>query len=208
MTQKQTSLLNKLKREGENFITPGIISLLIIILILATAFVLYPKGGEQEEIVPNNEEQLQKDTKLESRENSRVNTHVVVTGDSLSSIAQTFYGDKDKWPILAAENNIGNPDIIHVGTPIRIPNLEEQTSSTSTEIQENSEQEISKTQDGENLITRTVITGDTLWEFSKEYYGTGYLWFKIRDANPNKVGLLPNGRPLITPGTILVIPSN
>lgn len=206
MTKQGISFFEKFNNEAKTFITPGTVSLFLIILILFAAFSFFPKGSEKTNSIEQSQEQLQENTKLENKENPRVRTHVVVSGDSLSSIAQTFYGDKEKWPILAAENNIGNPDIIHVGTPIRIPNLEEQTSSTSTQVQNDSELENSAQTQEAQQQTHLVVAGDTLWELSQKYYGTGYLWFKIRDANQNKVGLLPNGRPLITPDTVLVIP--
>lgn len=49
--------------------------------------------------------------------------HVVVEGDSLSSIAEAEYGDGDRWPTVfeANRNQIGNPDLIFHGQRLRIP---------------------------------------------------------------------------------------
>lgn len=48
--------------------------------------------------------------------------YVVKSGDSLSKIAQAVYGDMNRWPdILAANPEITNPNLIHVGQTIKIP---------------------------------------------------------------------------------------
>jgi hypothetical protein len=57
-------------------------------------------------------------------------THVVVTGDSLSAIAKTYYNDMDLWPILFARNHdiIGSdPDKIKVGQSLAVPSQEKLT---------------------------------------------------------------------------------
>ena len=53
----------------------------------------------------------------------------------------------------------------------------------------------------------TVVRGDTLWEIAEAAYGDGSMWTKIRDANLDQIGTLPNGsRALIVPGQVLVLP--
>lgn len=53
-----------------------------------------------------------------------------------------------------------------------------------------------------------VQLGDTLWEIAEGAYGDGSAWTKIEAANLDSIGYLPNGEhALITPGTVLVIPS-
>ncbi len=50
----------------------------------------------------------------------------------------------------------------------------------------------------------TVQLGDTLWEISEGYYGTGFRWTEILNKNEDKVGTLPNGeRALIFPNVVL-----
>lgn len=51
-------------------------------------------------------------------------TYVVKSGDSLSKIAKHFYGDAGKWKKIHAANadKIPNPDLIHPGLQLTIPN--------------------------------------------------------------------------------------
>lgn len=52
-----------------------------------------------------------------------------------------------------------------------------------------------------------VKCGDTLWEIAEAKYGDGTQWTKIRDANADKIGTLPNGSlALIEVGTVLALP--
>ncbi len=47
--------------------------------------------------------------------------YTVQAGDTLSSIAQQFYGDEMKYKDIAHANNISNPDMIQVGQKLQIP---------------------------------------------------------------------------------------
>ncbi len=50
-------------------------------------------------------------------------TYVVVSGDSLSKIAQRQYGDMNQWRRIyeANQDQIKDPDLIHPGQKLRIP---------------------------------------------------------------------------------------
>ena len=50
--------------------------------------------------------------------------YVVQKGDSLSKIAKGQYGDAAKWKKIfdANRDQIANPDLIHPGQKLRIPN--------------------------------------------------------------------------------------
>ncbi|MFW6143488.1 MAG: LysM peptidoglycan-binding domain-containing protein, partial [Patescibacteria group bacterium] len=53
----------------------------------------------------------------------------------------------------------------------------------------------------------TVKNGDTLWEIAEARYGSGFEWTKIRDANSEQIGYLPDGsQALIEVGQTLVLP--
>lgn len=45
----------------------------------------------------------------------------VASGDSLSKIAQKFYGDAQAYPRIASANNINPSAILYIGQPLRIP---------------------------------------------------------------------------------------
>ena len=49
--------------------------------------------------------------------------YIVKTGDNLSKIAKQFYGDPGKWKKIHAANadKIPNPDLIHPGLELTIP---------------------------------------------------------------------------------------
>jgi nucleoid-associated protein YgaU len=49
--------------------------------------------------------------------------HTVVSGDTLSGIAQQFYGDATFWPRIfdANRDQIADPDVIYVGQVLRVP---------------------------------------------------------------------------------------
>ena len=51
------------------------------------------------------------------------NSYTVKKGDSLSKIAKQFYGDANKWKKIHAANadKIPNPDLIHPGLQLTIP---------------------------------------------------------------------------------------
>lgn len=50
-------------------------------------------------------------------------TYAVQSGDSLSAIAQSVYGDAGRWPEIfeANKDQISNPNLIHPGQELRIP---------------------------------------------------------------------------------------
>jgi nucleoid-associated protein YgaU len=51
--------------------------------------------------------------------------HTVVSGDWLSKIAQTYYGDATKYDVIFEANKpmLSDPDKIYPGQLLRIPNL-------------------------------------------------------------------------------------
>jgi LysM domain len=48
-------------------------------------------------------------------------THVVVRGDTLAGIANRYYGNRDRWPEIAARNAIADPRSLRVGQRLVVP---------------------------------------------------------------------------------------
>ncbi|HSX58168.1 MAG TPA: LysM peptidoglycan-binding domain-containing protein [Candidatus Saccharimonadales bacterium] len=206
--------------QSKSNIISGVLALALIIVGFAVFNTFASHTGEQ----AKPKEQTKTETKEETNSKKTLGTsdssssknqsktskpspkiHVVVRGESLSKISLAYYSDAAKWTVIAAENKLANPQIIHAGNKLVIPDLQNQTSSITTSPQQtkNSSSTVNTPK------TYTVVRGDSLWTISQHFYnGNGYLWYKIRDANPGKVGLLPNGRPLITPGSVLTIPNS
>ena len=50
--------------------------------------------------------------------------YTVRRGDSLSKIATTFYGDRNKWRVIVYYNNISHPSLVEPGETYLIPKPE------------------------------------------------------------------------------------
>ena len=61
------------------------------------------------------------DLKHDIEVKSGVQRYTVQSGDSLSKIAKHFYGDPQKFAVIARANDIANPDLIKVGEELEIP---------------------------------------------------------------------------------------
>ncbi|WP_133067032.1 LysM peptidoglycan-binding domain-containing protein, partial [Mycolicibacterium sphagni] len=48
-------------------------------------------------------------------------TYTVVAGDTLSAIAERFYGDGNRYQQIADASGIANPDLIQPGQVLTIP---------------------------------------------------------------------------------------
>lgn len=101
--------------------------------------------------------------------------HTVASGETLSGLAQHFYDDGTFFPVLAAANHIGDPNVVRVGRSLLISELGD--------------------------VGHTVIAGETLSERARRWYGAAQLHpiisFPNRIADPDHVEV---GRVLIRPG--------
>lgn len=131
----------------------------------------------------------------------------VVKGDTLSAIAQRFYGDPNKYPLISGlkENNITNPNLIHAGNIFVITPIS-QLASVPTQLPASG---IPPSESVQLPSQHLVQESETLWGLAEKYYDSGYEWYKIGEANSDQVGYLPDGsgrKALIVPGQILIIP--
>lgn len=107
--------------------------------------------------------------------------YTVIRGDTLYSIAKRFYGNSDLWPEIYAKNinKIDNPDLIFPGQIFTIPTLPS------------------------GYKTWVVLSGDTLYDIARRFYGDSSKWGLIREAN---IGIIKNPN-LIYTKQILKIPT-
>ncbi|WP_088889130.1 LysM peptidoglycan-binding domain-containing protein [Leptolyngbya ohadii] len=106
--------------------------------------------------------------------------YTVQAGDTLSSIAVRFYGNRERWREIyeANRNVIGNdPNRLRAGIQLVLS--------------------------GSNIKTYTVQAGDTLSSIAQRFYGIGRGWGLIYEANRSTIGSDPNQ---LRPGIQLIIP--
>lgn len=123
--------------------------------------------------------------------------YTVVSGDTLWSIAERFYGNKCPWTKIYEDNAeiIRDANKIYVGQVITIYLTEEQITSSSSAVNP----EKSVTVDGETYV---VQSGDSLCKIAVKFYDNGHQWRKIYETN-QEVLRAPSK---IYAGQVLVIP--
>ena len=87
--------------------------------------------------------------------------HTIQPGESLSMVAKTYYGDYQKFPIIAEFNNMSDATQITVGQKIKVPEIEGAALLRK-------KQEI---ETGEKYIIHTIQPGESLSMVAKTYYG-------------------------------------
>lgn len=108
-------------------------------------------------------------------------TYTVVKGDNLWKISEKFYGSGYNWKLIASENKLVNPRLIHSGNVFRIP---------KSAVASLPQAGITTTKGGFPVSpvsitggTYTVARGDTLWGIAVRAYADGFQWGKIAKAN-------------------------
>ncbi len=105
--------------------------------------------------------------------------HTVVRGETLWDIAKAHYGNPFLYTLIAAANNLADPDVIHPGDILIIPPKPAPAPPPQTYV---------------------VKSGDTLWDIAQRFYGNPNKYRLIAAANN-----LTNPH-VITPGQKLAIP--
>lgn len=146
------------------------------------------------------------------------NTHTVVAGETLWSIAEKYYNDGFKWTEIKKANNL-KEDTVEVGTKLIIPEVSKTpqlTQGLSPQPTAIGAQSPTPTTEaagstgptgtsGQTLSTSTdtqytVVAGDTLWDIAAKKYNDPYKWVDIAKANSLK------NPDLIYPGNVFVLP--
>ncbi|HRP63423.1 MAG TPA: LysM peptidoglycan-binding domain-containing protein [Phycisphaerales bacterium] len=129
--------------------------------------------------------------------------HNVQRGESLSSIAMQYYGDRALAADLAKFNNIANPDTIRVDHRLRIPPLSQlRPGAAPPQPAGGSNAAPRQPEQPARAQTYTVQAGDSLSEISQKLLGTSRRWRDIYELNKDVIRD-PDNVPV---GTTLRIP--
>ena len=80
-----------------------------------------PPPPEPEAAAPAAEEPAVEEAAAAEPEAEAARTYTVESGDTLWAISERFYGDGNKYQIIADASGIENPDLIHPGQVLTIP---------------------------------------------------------------------------------------
>ncbi len=110
--------------------------------------------------------------------------YTVKAGDDLWKIAEKVYKDGYKWVEIAKVNSLTNPNFIHVGNMLKLPEVKESVGQkviSSEAAAQSVIQPITKTK----IIGASyqVQKGDYLWDIAVRAYGDGFKWVEIAKTN-------------------------
>ena len=119
--------------------------------------------------------------------------HYVKSGESLSRIAQNYYGDSNQWVLIKRHNPSINADALQIGTRLIIPDREAKVARTQ------------QAPPARTARARTTVVkeGETLSDIARRELGDGSKWRTLHEANR---GTLPNADHL-QPGMVLKVPA-
>lgn len=98
--------------------------------------------------------------------------------DTMESIAAEWFGDKDKWVLIAHENPLVDPLKLKSGQSLRLPPKDAKLDAIPTE-------ELRRLTRSTKYV---VVDGDSLWKIAAKFYGNGALHPIIADANRDVLG--------------------
>ena len=110
----------------------------------------------------------------------------VKEGDTLTSIAEAFYGSPTSWALIAQANPALDPDALSIGQVLLLP----AKGTTPTPVRSGTGSHVVRS--GENLST-----------ISEDHYGHARHWKVIYDANRSVIGDDPGA---LEVGMVLVVP--
>lgn len=171
---------------------------LLVVLVVGVLVFNYFKGN-QSDLGPA--QNTVSDVKPDVKPDSLPGSYLVKEGDTLFSIAQTYYQDGFKFDRIAADNKMANADVLEVGQKLNIPKLEEAVVATD-QGSTGTGGAVNQTMWGEKITvnTYTVVEGDWLSKIAGRAYGDVMAFDKIAKANNI------SNPDLIEPGTVLTIP--
>ena len=135
---------------------------------------------------------------------SAATVHVVVEGDTLTSIAKQYWGSSQGWENIAKANPGLTPTNLKLGAKLNIPTKDAAVSAPVKLPSSNSGSSTSGSVSNATGGDYEVVSGDTLSKISNKVYGDSKHWKQIYDANKKVIG---EDAAVLVVGTKLTIPS-
>lgn len=131
-----------------------------------------------------------------SRVRTSRRTHRVAAGDKLEDLAQRYYGDRARWPLIAEANGISNPARMRRDAVLVIPELD----AAREPIPSRTREPRGASDRPARSIPYEVRDGDSLARIAKRELGREGRWREIK-----KLNALANET--VHPGQVLMLPS-
>ncbi len=136
-----------------------------------------------------------------------VETHRVQPGDSLSSLAQAYYGDQKFASVLADANpELTNPNVLRLGSLVKIPPLPTNAfnrGEASAAPRTSDTTVVARTSDGKRYYT--VKSGDSFYSIARTQLGNAARWKELLSLNDTLVRGDPTA---LQPGQKVVLPES
>jgi nucleoid-associated protein YgaU len=130
-------------------------------------------------------------------------THVVRSGDTLSSIAQAAYGSAAYYPHILRANPTANPNNLKLGTVLTLPKVDEVKATDTPREHVSGVASINQDVKIDTTHQYRVQSGDSLYKISLKVYGKSTSVEKIYDLNKGTIGSDPKKLKL---GMVLELP--
>jgi nucleoid-associated protein YgaU len=162
------------------------LGLAVVLVVGMIAFNYFKVKMQTQQTSEEKTKQTQEATKLPAK-------HTVTDGETLWSIAETYYKSGYNWVDISEANTLANADDIQSGQTLIIPDVSPKATPTGDITPEAATQTHA-------AKSYTINSGDSLWTISVAQYGSGYRWPEIAEvnhlANPD----------LIFAGNVLTLP--
>lgn len=113
-------------------------------------------------------------------------THVVASGDTMTVLAERYFGDRNAWQLIAKANPLVDPAAMKVGTRLVIP---------SSAVAGAPQTPVSRPPAAPGAAgapaVHEVAAGETLYSIARRHYGTPAMWELIYAANRERIGADP-----------------
>jgi len=117
LKQKYQPVLDKIKQEGAQLLNVNLDGNQLFVKAIAVSEASKNRIWDAIKAVDPTFADLKHDIEAESG----AQDYTVQPGDNLSKISKHFYGDANKYPVIAKANNLEDPDKIKVGQKLIIP---------------------------------------------------------------------------------------